>query len=65
MKLSKNVENKMCAPKKIFFKKKKNVLENFEEFLTKKFDFEIQSFALFDKSTLHHFTKYNNLLMGY
>ena len=31
--------------------KTKNVLENFEEVLTQKNDFESQSFALFDKST--------------
>ena len=50
----------MCAPKKIFFKKK-NVLENFEEFMTKKNNFESQSFALFDQSTLGQFTKYSTL----
>ena len=45
--LSKNVNNKKCAPKLIFFNEKKN-WEWFGRFLTYKNDFESQNFAVYD-----------------
>ena len=36
--------------------------EKLKWFLTNKIDLESQIFALFDRATLHQFTKYNNFL---
>ena len=43
---SKNVHNKKCAPKIIFFNRKE--IERFGSFLLQKIDFESQNFAIFD-----------------
>ena len=45
--VSKNINNKQCAPKLIFFKDF-FFLERFERFLMLKIDFENQILALFD-----------------
>ena len=55
LKLSKNVNNKKCAPKLIFFNEKK--IERFGQFLMQKIDFESQKFAIFDNQLLNLYKK--------
>ena len=57
----KNVNNKKCAPKLVFFNEKNN-WERFRWICTSKIDFEIHILALFDTSPLHQFSKFNNFL---
>ena len=54
--LSKNVNNKICAPKLIFFIEKK--MKKIQII----FDIESQMLALFDISHLDKFSKFNNFL---
>jgi hypothetical protein len=56
--VSKNENNKKCAPKLVFFNVKD--WEIFQWFLTLKIDFESQIQALFDTSLLHQFSKFKN-----
>ena len=58
--LSKNVNNKKCAPKLIFFNEKK--MRNIPMIFDIKNDFESQILALFDTSPLHQFSKFKNFL---
>ena len=58
--LSKNINNKKCAPKFVFFNEKKS--ERFGLFLIKKIDFENQFWALFDSSSLLQFSKFGNFI---
>ena len=51
MMLSKNVNNKKCAPKLVFFNEK--YWERFQWFLTPKIDFEIEILALLDPCSWH------------
>ena len=61
--LSKNVNNKKCAPKLIFFNEKK--WERFGWFWYRKLTLKVKGlgdFALFDTSPLTQFSKFNNFL---
>jgi hypothetical protein len=60
VKIVKNVNNKECAPKMIFFNE--IFLQRFASFLTQKVDLEGQIFALFDNSLLHQFSSQNSIV---
>ena len=49
----KNISNKPCAPKIVFFNNEK--IRNIQKILTKKIDFESQILALLETSPLHQF----------
>ena len=55
--VSKNGNNKKCAPKLMLFNEKKN-WKRFGWFLTLKIDFESQIKALLATSPLHQFSKF-------
>ena len=60
--LTKNVNNKKCAPKLIFFNEKKNEKDS-DNFWYKKLTLKVKrlgDFALFDTSLLSQFSKFNN-----
>ena len=59
--LSKNVNNKKCAPKLVFFNEKK-IEKDLTDFWTWKIDFESQILALSDTFPLIQFSKFNNFL---
>ena len=64
MKLSKNVNNKKCAPKLIFFNEKK-IEKDSDNFWHRKLTLKVKrlgDFALFDTSPLTQFWKFNNFL---
>ena len=62
--LSKNVNNKKCAPKLIFFNEKK-IEKDSDNFWNRKLTLKVRrlgDFALFDTSPLIQFSKFNNFL---
>ena len=62
--LSKNVNNKKCAPKLIFFNEKK-IEKDSDNFWYRKLTLKVKrlgDFALFDTSPLTQFSKFNNFL---
>ena len=62
--LSKNVNNKKCAPKLIFFYEKK-IEKDSDNFWYRKLTLKVKrlgDFALFDTSPLIQFSKFNNFL---
>ena len=62
--LSKNVNNKQCAPKLIFFNEKK-IEKDSDNFWYRKLTLKVKrlgDFALFDTSPLTQFSKFNNFL---
>ena len=62
--LSKNANNKKCAPKLIFFNEKK-IEKDSDDFWYRKLTFKVKrlgDFALFDTSPLTQFSKFNNIL---
>ena len=62
--LSKNVNNKKCAPKLIFFKEKK-IKKDSDDFWYRKLTLKVGrlgDFALFDTSPLVQFSKFKNFL---
>ena len=59
--LSKNVNNKKCAPKLAFFNEKK--LRKSRISFDIEIDFESQILALFDSSPLIQISKFNNFLL--
>ena len=62
--LSKNVNNKKCAPKLIFFNEKK-IEKDLDNFWYRKLTLNVKrlvDFALFDTSPLTQFSKFNNFL---
>ena len=62
--LSKNVNNKKCAPKLIFFNEKK-IEKDSDNFWYRKLTLKVKrlgDFALFDTSPLTQFSKSNNFL---
>ena len=64
MMLSKNVNNKKCAPKLIFFNEKK-IEKDSDNFLYRKLTLKVKGlgdFALFDTAPLTQFSKFNNFL---
>ena len=64
MMLSKNVNNKRCAPKLIFFNEKK-IEKDSDNFWYRKLTLKVKrlgDFALFDTSPLTQFSKFNNFL---
>ena len=64
MMLSKNVNNKRCAPKLIFFNEKK-IEKDSDNFWYRKLTLKVKrlgDFALFDTSPLSQFSKFNNFL---
>ena len=63
--LSKNVNNKKCAPKLIFFNEKK-IEKDSDNFWHRKLTLKVKrlgDFALFDTSPLVQFSKFNNFLL--
>ena len=63
--LSKNVNNKKCAPKLIFFNEKKKIEKDLDNFWSRKLTLKVKrlgDFALFDTSTLTQFSIFNNFL---
>ena len=64
MKLSKNINNKICAPKLIFFSEKK-IEKDSDNFWYRKLTLKVKrlgDFALFDTSSLTKFLEFNNFL---
>ena len=64
MTVSKNVSNKKCAPKLIFFNEKK-IEKDSDNFWYRKLTLKVKrlgDFALFDTSPLTQFSKFNNFL---
>ena len=62
--LSKNANNKKCAPKLIFFNEKK-IEKDSDNFWYRKLTLKVKrlgDFALFDTSPLTQFSKFNNFL---
>ena len=62
--LSKNLNNKKCAPKLIFFNEKK-IEKDSDDFWYRKLTLKVRrldDFALFDTSPLTQFSKFNNFL---
>ena len=62
LKLSKNVNNKKCAPKLIFFNEKK-IEKDSDNFWCRKLTLKVKrlgDFALFDTSPMTQFSKFNN-----
>ena len=62
--LSKNVNNKKCAPKLIFFNEKK-IEKDSDNFWYRKLTLKVKrlgDFALFDTSPLTQFSEFNNFL---
>ena len=62
--LSKNINNKKCPPKLIFFNGKK-IEKDSDNFLYRKLTLKVKrlgDFAVFDTSPLTQFSKFNNFL---
>ena len=63
--LSKNANNKKCAPKLIFFNEKKKIEKDSDNFWYRKLTLKVGrlgDFALFDTSPLVQFSKFKNFL---
>ena len=61
--LSKNVNNKICAPKLVFFNEK--IKKDPNDFRHRKLTLKVKrlgDFAFFDSSPLTQFSKFNNFL---
>ena len=61
LKLSKNVNNKKCAPKLIFFNKSK-IEKDSDNFWHRKLTLKVKFWHFFDISPLTQFSKFNNFL---